>query len=186
MSEDSMPMELKGWGSRAERPFLPNRQEKLCRARNLKDGRADRSNTETYCLPMTRPDITHFDIQASGIEAQVCQDIAARQAVGIAKYGTTVADNPLALRDWLQHAYEETLDKAVYLKRAIAEMDRQVNAPSTQAVQPREKMADKLRRLESARGGYTKVALAELGIPWPPPKGWRKKLMRSDRQPQQS
>lgn len=58
------------------------------------------------------------------IEAQVCQDIADRQERGIAKYGTTVADNPLTLRQWLQHAYEECLDQAVYLKRAMAEMDR--------------------------------------------------------------
>lgn len=58
------------------------------------------------------------------IEAQVCQDIAERQERGIAKYGTTVANNPLTLRQWLQHAYEECLDQAVYLKRAMAEMDR--------------------------------------------------------------
>lgn len=64
----------------------------------------------------------------TGIEAAVCADIAQRQAKGIAKYGTTVADNPLPLRDWLQHAYEETLDKAVYLKRAIAEIDEQQRA----------------------------------------------------------
>lgn len=62
--------------------------------------------------------------RATGIEAAVCDDIALRQALGIAKYGTTVADNPLELRAWLQHAYEETLDKAIYLKRAIAEIDR--------------------------------------------------------------
>jgi hypothetical protein len=59
----------------------------------------------------------------SGIEAVVCRDIAERQQKGIAKYGVTVAENPLELREWLQHAYEETLDKAIYLKRAIAEME---------------------------------------------------------------
>lgn len=59
----------------------------------------------------------------TGIEAEVCADIARRQALGIAKYGTTVADNPLDLRQWLQHAFEEALDQAVYLKRAMAEMD---------------------------------------------------------------
>jgi hypothetical protein len=59
----------------------------------------------------------------SGIEAAVCKDIADRQRIGIAKYGLTVAENPLPLRQWLQHAYEETLDKAIYLKRAIVEMD---------------------------------------------------------------
>lgn len=60
---------------------------------------------------------------ATGIEAQVCADIARRQALGIAKYGTTVAENPLTLKQWLQHALEETLDQAIYLKRAIAELE---------------------------------------------------------------
>lgn len=60
---------------------------------------------------------------ATGIEAIVCTDIAARQQRGIEKYGTTVAGNPLPLRAWLQHAYEETLDQAIYLRRAIAEID---------------------------------------------------------------
>ena len=58
----------------------------------------------------------------TGIEAEVCQDIAARQAKGITKYQTTVAENPLSLKEWLQHAYEECLDQAVYLKRAIQEL----------------------------------------------------------------
>ena len=62
--------------------------------------------------------------KVTGTEAGVCGDIALRQAHGITKYGTTVADNPLTLRQWLQHAYEETLDQAVYLKRAIEEMEK--------------------------------------------------------------
>ena len=66
-----------------------------------------------------------FIAMRPGIEANVCLDIGSRQEMGIAKYGTTVADNPLSLRQWLQHAYEETLDKAIYLKRAIAEIDAQ-------------------------------------------------------------
>ena len=57
------------------------------------------------------------------IEQQVCQDILKRQKMGIVKYGTAVADNPLSLRAWLQHAYEESLDLPIYLKRAIAEID---------------------------------------------------------------
>lgn len=59
----------------------------------------------------------------TGIEAIVCEDIASRQAVGIAKYGVTVADNPLSLREWLTHAYQECLDQAVYLRRAITELE---------------------------------------------------------------
>ena len=59
----------------------------------------------------------------TGTEAEVCADIAKRQQKGIAKYNVTVADNPLNLAQWLQHAYEECLDQAVYLKRAMAEIE---------------------------------------------------------------
>jgi hypothetical protein len=61
--------------------------------------------------------------QPTGTEARVCADIAERQQRGIAKYGITVADNPLALRDWLQHLYEEQLDAAVYTRRSIEQID---------------------------------------------------------------
>ena len=62
-------------------------------------------------------------MSATGIEALVCADIARRQELGLKKYGTTVAQNPLELRAWLQHQYEELLDAAVYTRRAIAEID---------------------------------------------------------------
>lgn len=62
---------------------------------------------------------------ASGVEAAVRDDIAKRQRLGLNKYGVSVADNPLDLRQWLNHAYEECLDQAVYLKRAMMELDRQ-------------------------------------------------------------
>ena len=45
--------------------------------------------------------------------------------MGLEKYGVTVADNPLNLREWLTHQYEELLDAAIYCKRAIAEIDAQ-------------------------------------------------------------
>lgn len=53
------------------------------------------------------------------IETKICADILERQKRGLQKYGVSVADNPLDLRQWLQHAYEECLDQAVYLKRII-------------------------------------------------------------------
>jgi hypothetical protein len=62
-------------------------------------------------------------MKPTGIEAIVCEDIANRQQLGINKYGTTVADNNLSLREWLEHQYEELLDAAVYCRRAIAEID---------------------------------------------------------------
>lgn len=61
--------------------------------------------------------------EPTGTEAALCELIAARQRLGVAKYGTTVAQNHLELRAWLQHALEECLDQAIYLKRAIEELD---------------------------------------------------------------
>lgn len=50
---------------------------------------------------------------------KVIDDLRRRAALGYAKYGTTVADNPLARKLWMVHAYEEALDFAVYLRRLI-------------------------------------------------------------------
>ena len=59
-----------------------------------------------------------------GVEAEVCADIARRQAFGENKYGMIVAENPSSLRARLLHAYEETLDLSVYLRRCIEEIDK--------------------------------------------------------------
>lgn len=61
--------------------------------------------------------------KATGIEAMVCDDIVKRQQVGIRKYGVTVADNPLELLEWIKHAYEESLDLTIYLRRTISELE---------------------------------------------------------------
>ena len=63
-------------------------------------------------------------IEPTGTEAKVCDLIAQRQTMGVQKYGTTVVQNPLSLRQWLQHGLEEALDLAVYLQRSIEELDR--------------------------------------------------------------
>jgi hypothetical protein len=60
--------------------------------------------------------------ELKGTELAVCEDIARRQQFGIHKYGQTVAENPLTHKKWLQHAYEECLDMAIYLKRAMSEI----------------------------------------------------------------
>lgn len=72
------------------------------------------ANPDTFLASIPPP-------AAIGTEARVCEDIAARQRLGIAKYGTTVEDNPLPLDKWLKHAYEEALDMAVYLRRSTEE-----------------------------------------------------------------
>ena len=52
-------------------------------------------------------------------------DLLQRSQVGIAKYGVTLGGAGLSLREWLQHAYEEMLDTANYLKAAIIELDKE-------------------------------------------------------------
>ena len=58
----------------------------------------------------------------SNVEA-IREMLLERSQVGIEKYGTTTDRGDLSLRDWLQHALEETLDKAVYLQAAISKID---------------------------------------------------------------
>ncbi len=67
----------------------------------------------------------------------VMADLNRRSEVGIKKYNTTLDRTDLELRDWLQHAYEECLDQANYLKRSIMELDgkiaeEQLNKPNKQ------------------------------------------------------
>ena len=65
--------------------------------------------------------------RVTGTEARVCEMIAARQRLGLNKYGVSVADNPLSLRQWAQHAMEEALDFSIYLQRLIEELDKGVD-----------------------------------------------------------
>lgn len=51
-------------------------------------------------------------------------DLLRRSQLGIKKYGMTLERTDLTLKQWLQHAYEETLDQANYLKRAIIEIEK--------------------------------------------------------------
>lgn len=60
---------------------------------------------------------------ASGIESLVCADIAARQKLGIKKYGVSLAEAQISPKQWLQHAYEEALDLANYLKTLIVRLE---------------------------------------------------------------
>lgn len=61
------------------------------------------------------------EYKTTDTELQVVTDILERQKKGLAKYGRSVADNPLTELQWLTHAYEECLDMAIYLKRLMQE-----------------------------------------------------------------
>lgn len=52
----------------------------------------------------------------------VIKEIAQRSEAGLAKYGTTMDRTDLVASDWIQHAYEEALDMAIYLKRLKKDM----------------------------------------------------------------
>ena len=65
----------------------------------------------------TKPDFS--------VEESVILEIKERAKKGHAKYGTTMTRNDLSLRDWAQHALEEALDLAIYLKRIIRDLDAQ-------------------------------------------------------------
>lgn len=56
---------------------------------------------------------------------EVRKDLLRRSELGIQKYGTTLGRDDLNLVDWLQHAYEECLDQANYLKAAILKLKKE-------------------------------------------------------------
>lgn len=58
----------------------------------------------------------------SKILAEVIQDLMEREQRGFETYGTTVDRDDYELKNWLQEAYEECLDKCIYLKAAINKM----------------------------------------------------------------
>jgi hypothetical protein len=64
--------------------------------------------------------ITHdFDNLQSDTYKEVITDLIAREKMGRAKYGITVDKANLSEQEWLNHAYEEALDFAIYLKRLM-------------------------------------------------------------------
>lgn len=62
-----------------------------------------------------------------------------------------------------------------------------LNGPKRVHGKPAHVAAPKLTRLTAAmvealkteKGGYSRAALARLGVSWPPPKGWKKRLIGS-------
>jgi hypothetical protein len=62
------------------------------------------------------------------ITEALCAELRARAALGVRKYGTTLADAPLTPRQVLKHAQEEALDLAAYLQRLIDDIDAQAGS----------------------------------------------------------
>ena len=55
----------------------------------------------------------------SKVTEQVINDIQKRELKGIETYGTTMDRDDLTQDQWLQHAYEESLDFCIYLKKLL-------------------------------------------------------------------
>jgi hypothetical protein len=55
----------------------------------------------------------------SQVTQEVINDINARELKGLETYGTTMDRNDLTQEQWLNHAYEEALDFAIYLKKLL-------------------------------------------------------------------
>lgn len=56
------------------------------------------------------------------IVEEVKKDLEARAALGLKKYGVGLERTDLKEADWVQHAYEEALDLACYLRRLLEEI----------------------------------------------------------------
>ena len=55
----------------------------------------------------------------SKIEDEVCNKIKARANVGKEKYGVTMEDEVLSIRQWLNHLQQELMDGAVYVEKLL-------------------------------------------------------------------
>ncbi len=62
-------------------------------------------------------------MKKSNLLAQVIAELEARELKGMETYGTTLDRQDLTRSEWLQHAYEEALDLALYLKKLKIEED---------------------------------------------------------------
>lgn len=51
------------------------------------------------------------------IVLQNCIEMLERSKVGVEKYGTTLDENDIPIKEWIQHAKEEAMDMANYLER---------------------------------------------------------------------
>lgn len=60
-----------------------------------------------------------MDYRSDSVVEEVRKDLQIRSAKGVRKYRTTLDRTDISHKGWLQHAYEECLDMALYLKRAM-------------------------------------------------------------------
>lgn len=100
-----------------------------------------------------------------------------RSAVGVQKYGMTLADNKLPLRAWLNHALEEALDQANYLQAAMVEIDSAERAlpplpeyfPGVTNIRADEEFRAQQYAMEYARSALAASPVQPVAVP----DGWK-------------
>ena len=65
-------------------------------------------------------------VRPKHVYSQVMVDLRDREKMGIEKYGVSVDKAELDTLQWMQHAYEESLDHAIYMKKIILEAHREI------------------------------------------------------------
>ena len=105
----------------------------------------------------------------------VIKDIAHRAEVGLKKYNKTMDREDLISSDWVQNAYEEALDMAIYLKRLkkdMLAMEEELRAFKTQAMIH--------NKLEEEKNGYSEDELKSACTLTNPPKKSASTLTATD------
>jgi ribonuclease HI len=92
---------------------------------------------------------------------------------GLAPRDRRVIIARVAEREWNAPAPEP--DLLPEQEEFFASLRAEVHAPTLAPTLP---SPEELEAPRSPTGGYTKATLAEWGIPWPAPKGWRQDLLR--------
>jgi len=92
--------------------ITPEEWDKMCQDAILNESMKPPENNNTY-EPIADPNVS-----------SVIYKMKKRAHEGMMKYGVTTEDNPLELKQWLQHAQEEAMDFSIYLERIMQEIDK--------------------------------------------------------------
>lgn len=89
---------------------------------------------------------------------------------------------PSGIADWrerralgrLLDAFARELDG--YAQTQLIQLGAETGGIALQASRP---TAAEIEAARTPAGGWTREQLAEWGVPWPPPKGWKRALIRT-------
>jgi hypothetical protein len=91
-------------------------------------------------------------MKVDSIVESVREDLHIRSQIGIKKYNNTLDREDLEVTDWIQHAYEEMLDGALYLKRLkcdVNELQGQFDEVVRECFKLNDELSIKVRIIET-------------------------------------